>query len=470
MKSLSFAILIFFFQALHADQVHLLAENNEALQARVDLILNAKEIIVETYSFADDDVSLGVYALLLQAANRGADVKILVDAFTNKTPDKTLAALMEISHRLGKSNFQIRVYNPYKVLNLLSLTHRTHAKIVMADGQEMITGGRNIGENYFGLNSGRNFVDTDVYVSGETVTKTRENFLQLWNSSIVGFLNLSKDVDPDIAKQNCESQSNDMQCSPSVQTQRLNRLQKSVSEFQARSEKIIASGFNLGIKYDNRNSLWLKNSVELSAKVILDPIRQFMNGENESNGIGAEYVNELSKAEQTLTIVSPYMIPTAEQMNLFRTLLAQKVKIKLITNSITSSDDMRAVAGYHSHKDEIIKLGPGLEIYEYNGPSTLHSKLAVIDDETGVVGTFNFDPRSHRLNREMALVVEDRKGRNFINNLNSEILKLQQNSLLVGKDGKPKNLEIQSQRRGSEDRLKKVKLYLNLMPMIHDQL
>jgi phosphatidylserine/phosphatidylglycerophosphate/cardiolipin synthase-like enzyme len=58
------------------------------------------------------------------------------------------------------------------------------------------------------------------------------------------------------------------------------------------------------------------------------------------------------------------------------------------------------------HKKDLVKQG--VELWEYGGPECLHAKAGVFDGETGVVGSYNLDPRSERLNTELALVFQDR--------------------------------------------------------------
>ena len=40
------------------------------------------------------------------------------------------------------------------------------------------------------------------------------------------------------------------------------------------------------------------------------------------------------------------------------------------------------------------------------GEGTLHAKFALFDDDTALVGSYNLDPRSERLNSETAIAIE----------------------------------------------------------------
>ena len=67
-----------------------------------------------------------------------------------------------------------------------------------------------------------------------------------------------------------------------------------------------------------------------------------------------------------------------------------------------TTDNLLPQAGYVGHKKNLVRSS--VELWEYGGPECLHSKVAVIDDRVLIVGSFNLDPRSERLNTELAAV------------------------------------------------------------------
>ena len=164
-----------------ADKTKLLETNEEGLQARVDLIQNAKsEILVEYYEVASDALSLTGLSLLRQAAERGVKVKILIDSLHNSLKDVEMAAIMS-------KNIEIRVYNPLHSLNLYHLLYRNHDKLLNIDGNTdnafMIIGGRNAAKNYFGKATDLNFKDADALVSGKSANESYKYFMTLWNTN-----------------------------------------------------------------------------------------------------------------------------------------------------------------------------------------------------------------------------------------------------------------------------------------------
>jgi putative cardiolipin synthase len=108
----------------------------------------------------------------------------------------------------------------------------------------------------------------------------------------------------------------------------------------------------------------------------------------------------------------------------FATLLEKGVDIFIVTNSLSSTDNLQAYSGYQKQKQRLLDLG--IKIYEFKpNPENyrqlidrheqlgkeapifaLHAKSMVIDNRVSYIGTFNFDPRSANLNTEVGLVID----------------------------------------------------------------
>src|SRR4029434_10252220 len=103
---------------------------------------------------------------------------------------------------------------------------------------------------------------------------------------------------------------------------------------------------------------------------------------------------------------SPYLVPSRTFRESLNGALARGVRVRILTNSLATTDNLWPQAGYIGHKKNLVRSG--VELWEYLGPECLHAKTALIDGETVVVGSYNLDPRSERLNTELALVARDR--------------------------------------------------------------
>ena len=94
------------------------------------------------------------------------------------------------------------------------------------------------------------------------------------------------------------------------------------------------------------------------------------------------------------------------------------VAMRLLTNSIASTNQMSVHAFYHKTRQQLIESG--VDLYEINVDAEsraihsassgahlgLHAKTMVVDARTSFVGTFNIDPRSAKWNSETGVVIE----------------------------------------------------------------
>ena len=130
------------------DRVRLLTENEAALEERIRLISQAEErIIYVTFDFRADSSGKDVMALLLEAAERGVDVQILIDGMT------TVAQLPNAPYfqaLAAQPNVEIRRYNPVNLLRPLEVHGRMHDKYMIVDEDYYLLGGRNTYDYFIG--------------------------------------------------------------------------------------------------------------------------------------------------------------------------------------------------------------------------------------------------------------------------------------------------------------------------------
>jgi phosphatidylserine/phosphatidylglycerophosphate/cardiolipin synthase-like enzyme len=140
-------LLLALFVALpaFADRARLIETDREAAEARVEMVLEAREeILAESFIMGHDPLTLTGLALLRAAARRGIDVKVIVDAQWNKIP----AAVQD--HLLAEG-IEIREYHPFRLDRPQWITRRMHDKLLVIDGKALMAGGRNVESPYFGL-------------------------------------------------------------------------------------------------------------------------------------------------------------------------------------------------------------------------------------------------------------------------------------------------------------------------------
>src|SRR4029453_15393735 len=83
---------------------------------------------------------------------------------------------------LGEAGVKVRYYNTSAIYRLGSIQHRSHRKLLIIDEATVLTGGRNIANDYFDLSDHYNFLDSDLEVSGPIVKTVLESFDLYWNS------------------------------------------------------------------------------------------------------------------------------------------------------------------------------------------------------------------------------------------------------------------------------------------------
>lgn len=452
----------------HADEVVPLIEDNVATQARVDVIQRAKkEILVEYFYVGGDDYSLGGMTLLVEAARKGVSVKVILDSIFGKIPLPLYAKLMEQAVGPdGVSNLEIKVYNPIG-LNPFNWSHRSHAKLLIADQGEsrvLISGGRNVGGEYFGIQGKRNFDDFDVLTRGSIAEAARKNFYDNWHSGVakpVQSLGIEKGkVDPLM----CVNREDLERCEATQ-----HELQKKIDADEVRLKTIFEQivNYNPGDSVISHSKIdWFKKSFSIAKTRFMshDPTGLVS---KETATLSRDLLAILRSAQTDVNIISPYLIPTDGVYTAFQELRAKGVRIRIITNSMKSTDNLLAQAGYRSSQKRLREMG--IEIWEYVGPNTVHAKTAIIDHNHVLVGTYNMDPRSAFLNREVGMSFIDDENTGFASMHEQTIEGFRQRSMLVAKDGIDYNQEWQS---ADISFLTKTKLNLLrfVMPFIKSQI
>jgi phosphatidylserine/phosphatidylglycerophosphate/cardiolipin synthase-like enzyme len=442
--SFLYILLILSSSFARAERAYILDSDQEALQARMDLIQQAKkEILVEYFSVTDDNTATTAIAQLCQASKRGVKVRVLMDALSHWVKDVTVAAAYQTCRDAnGNLNIEFRLFNPGNLLQPSTLLYRDHGKMLNIDGEKMITGGRNVAGKYFGLDKERNFIDIDILIEGPVAAKARTYFDRLWNNSTNVKPFSLHEYDAEKLDEECDYNDENAQCEYNKQ-QRREDIKKSAERFN----KLLVhpeSGLNFSLAQSSHD--WLQRAKRVTGARFVSNLADREVGEK-NQVISTEIYKAMSKAKKNILILSPYLIPTPRLRHLFEELRSRGVKITIVTNSLKSTDNILAQAGYRDSKDEMIALG--IELYEFNIVHTTHAKATVIDDKTVWIGTYNLDPRSEKINREVGIIIEDQENSGIAKDLTGIIEKFKKNSLLVGKNGVPQNLELQNKDVGT---------------------
>lgn len=345
---------------------------------RLELIEGAsKSIELEFFIYNVDRAARLLTQALVKKAREGVAVRVLVDFSAPVFQLKPAYAKL-----MAEAGVKVRYYNTSSLYRVVSIQHRSHRKLLIVDGSTVLTGGRNIGDDYFDLSGHYNFLDSDLEVSGPIVKTVRESFDVYWGS------HLSEDPGP------AETAGAEAEIFFLPEPGDLEVLRKVKEEGEAylRTHKI----------HDCRD---------------LRFVTDFPNHGEASRKVFHAIVEELARAKKDAVVESPYFVIKGGGFSVLDDLKRRGVGVRVLTNSLASTDASYAVAALYPRLGSLAGYGLTLHAYAGNalpGQSSflaggqprwgVHSKRGVIDRETTLLGTYNIDPRSANLNSELMLV------------------------------------------------------------------
>ena len=395
-----------------------------SLQFRLDMIERAqKSIEVEYFIYNQDQAGRILTHALIKAAKRGVKVRILVD---KSMP--IFALDNHIAKELRQYGVDLRFYNDASLLELSTTQFRSHRKLFVIDDIEAITGGRNIGDDYFDLSEHFNFLDRDIHVKGSIVKTMRESFDKFFEHKIT--------EDPKSPKKPSSS---------SLKFYKGGRRSSAIRKYKNDVKNFEKAKRNAKIfLVETEKDIQMKNKIEEISRPILNSKRTYscpqttyasdLPGARFSQRVRADYSqkyrvlrkvleDKVEAVEQDLLISSPYFINNKATRGLMYDLLKKDINIKIYTNSLGSTDAVYVAANFYT--DVFKWQAAGVEPYIHNGkwqPTEetvsegvktakwgTHSKTQVYDNDEVMIGTYNIDNRSNYYNSEMGLFCKGNK-------------------------------------------------------------
>ena len=359
-----------------------------------------KTLDLQYYIWEVDTAGIILAERVLRAADRGVRVRILLDHVTTKDTDFKFARLDQ------HPNIEIRLYNPFAnrrfrglefLFGLERLNHRMHNKAFIVDNAIAIVGGRNIGDNYFGVDAGTNFRDLDLAVVGPVVQEISRSFDQYWNSEF------AVPIGAIIAERMSEA------------------------EFQEKKLEVyrwLNTVKDYPYLIDTTSDVVMAKLKELRYQFIWAPVKALYDAPDKLETNDEEVADDLialgKDKDHSVMIEAAYVIPGPEGVERARLNKEWGIPQRLLTNSLATNDVAAAHAGYAKYRRDLIRNG--IELYELRpdassvkrnwsllagrSKASLHTKAFVLDRELVVIGSFNVDPRSIALNTEIVILVE----------------------------------------------------------------
>ncbi len=146
-------------------QVVLLDGGAEAYPRMLEAIAGAtRRVHLEVYTFEREGVGSHFVAALEAAAQRGVEVKVMVDGWGSMGDSGALTSTLQAA------GATVRVYNPLTSL-FTGRAWRNHRKILLVDERVAFIGGINIGDAYRGAEGEPGWADLVLELSGDICTQ-----------------------------------------------------------------------------------------------------------------------------------------------------------------------------------------------------------------------------------------------------------------------------------------------------------
>jgi phosphatidylserine/phosphatidylglycerophosphate/cardiolipin synthase-like enzyme len=374
--------------------IRLLLSGDEALASLIALADRAERTLdIQYYIIHEDNSARVLLHHVRLAADRGVRVRVLIDDLNTAGEDRRFLHLSE------HANVEVRLFNPFtagrfatwtrflaSATDIRRINHRMHNKLFVADNAIAITGGRNIGDEYFTLDPHSNFVDLDVVAAGAIVPELSESFDEFWNSKYAFPIASVTSEAPGPA-------------SPPPPEPEISATANWLArELDAHELQLI----------------WVPATVlaDQPAKIASE------NAPDEEVTVNNNIAALMKTAQQELIIISAYFVPGAEGMALLRELVNRGVHVRVLTNSLATTDSPLVDIGYARYRVPLLHLGVDLHEMRPNlgqkharfhpyrsSNASLHAKALVIDQKTVFIGSANMDERSAKINSELGLVI-----------------------------------------------------------------
>jgi cardiolipin synthase C len=414
---------------LGASGFYLMPSGLEAFLARVLLIDAAEKTLdLQYYIFQADLTGKFVLDRILAAAERGVRVRLLLDDWRETPKMDWWLTMMEIY-----PNIEVRVFNPLgglrsnplnRPLQVLfgpqRLRARMHNKAFIVDNSVAIVGGRNIADEYFGASSDIHFRDLDVMAVGPIARQASAVFDDYWNCVLSIPLKAIVSHQPAAA---------DLEKARRALATERDSLKNSTY-----GVKMKGSDFLKRAETGKLPFVWAPAEVLSDSPLkVIDP-----GGPAHPAKMARQIRGFLESAQKEMLMVSPYLVPGEAGVRWFQKMRNRGVTVKIITNSLASTDSAVAQFGYMRYRKALLRTGVdlfelrarpgqrrtedeprGAEDFGQSGSGgsgglagsgsssqgALHAKILILDRQAVFVGSFNLDPRSARFDTQNGLII-----------------------------------------------------------------
>lgn len=411
----------------------LVDRGDDALALRLHLIRTATTSIeIQNYIFLLDDSGQLLVRELLAAAARGVRVRVLVDSLFS-LPDEDLQAALELAH----PNFDLRVYRPVLEQSVLrdgefigailccfhELNQRMHNKLMVADGQHALVGGRNHSARYFDLDPRMVFTDLETLVSGPVVEAMQAGFDAFWGHPLALPPRHTRRVHRRLQSELPERVNLEV-------SDRLRRLDALFADgewlrrlMQERTYQVEAVGYFSDLpedRGDNINPPAADSTAQIHA--LIGAARREVVIQTPYSVLSNRFRDVLMELDEAVDVVissnslaSTDAFPVYAVSRKQRAFLLEDLGVRFFEAMPYPADLETLVPRY---PELVAERAAGIETPMRGDPApatrdmpgprlSLHAKVVVVDRRYVIVTSHNLDPRSELYNTENGIVVDD---------------------------------------------------------------
>lgn len=356
----------------NVDSAAILETGSEALDVRLRLISSAQTIIrAGTYLYDMDDSGTQITAALLNAADRGVQVRLIVDGMFGLIHLRADPA----AYALGSHpNVEIRFYNPIDLMHPAGLNVRYHEKFFVVDDAWLILGGRNVSDEFLSQEGNPHYnYDRDVLIHRERAGRSAcdlvaDYFDEMWAS--------------ELCRTRYESAPNAQKEAAACAAEELRAAWRKIAE-----ERDLA-------QIDAATFAPVEKSILLSGQIDARPKAPL---------VYAKMIDLMMEAQDRVVLQSPYFVMDSAMRDALNGVCSQPVQVTLLTNSAASGNNIITSADGVFHRGMTNRMNA--IVLEQQTDYSMHTKSVLIDDDLSIFGSFNVDPRSAYIDTELMLAV-----------------------------------------------------------------
>jgi len=373
------------------NDVTLLINGKCAFAKRYEIAKEAKSYIyVEYLSYKNDKTGNTLADILIAKAKEGVDVRVIVDYWT------TFSYKKDIIFKLRAGGVKVALFNnPFRAP--LRVNNRNHQKLFIIDDTCAITGGMNVGDDYaMGSITVEGWRDTDIYLEGPVVMEMKQLFLNNWaEGDNQDFLVRSDEAQQ--SRDEAEFLSKDFKVDESTMY-KPSTNPKLIKEVLREYYAVMPTVKNTDLRFISHYPM------------------------NKDDHVLEAMVWYINKAKTEVILETPYFLPAKKLEAALIAASKRGVKVSVITNSMYSNDMGKYIV-YASHYFFQTLIENNIKIYEWYGSQTLHAKCNYFDGVAVTIGSYNLNSRSHGLDAEELILIENKEFAKIMHDVFMEDLK-----------------------------------------------